>query len=234
MRAPPEVAEVAIGRGGARARRARARSDRPARARTLGAVSIYLLAVVVAAAVGGLWAGSGASVLSLWHQLLLHRAAPHVPRPPTPTTWSRSWSSSSSQRSSVGVVARALRTGRAPVVSARSRLLNLPSDQGRCRRDDSSASSRTSPARCSVRSTSPGARSEPDRRGSYDVVQSRDRHVPGRSGACPRRRRGGVRVARRRPRRRPEPSRSPRTSRLLEAAARQIALALERAGLDAR
>lgn len=203
--------------------------------RTLGAVSIYLLAVVIAAAVGGLWSGLATSVLSLLCINYFFTDPLHTLRV-TDSEDAVALVAFLIVAAIVGsLVARALEErARAARGERESRLLSylatkVLSGERLERVLEDFAGSLLGPlhlARCEIRARTGS--------GSYDVVQSRDHTSPGEERSLPLDVGGEVFGSLVVVRAAGQPPIGRDDLRLLEAAARQIALALERAGLDAQ
>ena len=203
--------------------------------RALGAISIYLLGVVVAAAVGGLWSGLVASVLSLLCINYFFTEPLHTLRV-TDSEDAVALVAFLVVAAIVGsLVARTLEEkARAARGERESRLLSylatkVLSGERLERVLEDFAGSLLGPlhlARCEIRART--------RAGSYDVVQTRDLTPPGEERRLPLDVGGEVFGTLIVVRAEGQPPIGRDDVRLLEAAARQIAIALERAGLDAQ
>jgi two-component system, OmpR family, sensor histidine kinase KdpD len=203
--------------------------------RALGAISIYLLGVVVAAAVGGLWSGLVASVLSLLCINYFFTEPLHTLRV-TDSEDAVALVAFLVVAAIVGsLVARTLEEkARAARGERESRLLSylatkVLSGERLERVLEDFAGSLLGPlhlARCEIRART--------RAGSYDVVQTRDLTPPGEERRLPLDVGGEVFGTLVVVRAEGQPPIGRDDVRLLEAAARQIAIALERAGLDAQ
>jgi len=203
--------------------------------RALGAISIYLLGVVVAAAVGGLWSGLVASVLSLLCINYFFTEPLHTLRV-TDSEDAVALVAFLVVAAIVGsLVARTLEEkARAARGERESRLLSylatkVLSGERLERVLEDFAGSLLGPlhlARCEIRART--------RAGSYDVVQTRDLTPSGEERRLPLDVGGEVFGTLVVVRAEGQPPIGRDDVRLLEAAARQIAIALERAGLDAQ
>ncbi|HET9249627.1 MAG TPA: DUF4118 domain-containing protein, partial [Actinomycetota bacterium] len=204
--------------------------------RALGAISIYLLGVVVAAAVGGLWSGLVASVLSLLCINYFFTEPLHTLRV-TDSEDAVALVAFLVVAAIVGsLVARALEErARAARGERESRLLSylatkVLSGERLERVLEDFAGSLLGPlhlARCEIRASS-GSGS------SYEIVQTRDQASPGEERRLPLDVGGEVFGTLVVTRVEGQPPIGRDDLRLLEAAARQIAIAIERAGLDAQ
>jgi two-component system sensor histidine kinase KdpD len=203
--------------------------------RELGAISIYLLGVVVAAAVGGLWSGLVASVLSLLCINYFFTEPLHTLRV-TDSEDAVALVAFLVVAAIVGsLVARALEErARAARGERESRLLSylatkVLSGERLERVLEDFAGSLLGPlhlARCEIRARTGS--------GTYEIVQSRDHTPPGEERRLPLDVGGEVFGTLVVVRAEGQPPIGREDVRLLEAAARQIAIALERAGLDAQ
>ena len=203
--------------------------------RELGAISIYLLGVVIAAAVGGLWSGLVASVLSLLCINYFFTEPLHTLRV-TDSEDAVALVAFLVVAAIVGsLVARALEErARAAQGERESRLLSylatkVLSGERLERVLEDFAGSLLGPlhlARCEIRARTGS--------GAYEIVQTREHTPPGEERRLPLDVGGEVFGTLVVVRAEGQPPLRREDLRLLEAAARQIAIALERAGLDAQ